>query len=179
MRVKYIIATLLSIFIFLQTKAQYYNIAVGPEFNIPSGNSSNVSTIGLGAALKAEIGLSPIFALTANASYTNFFGQEYFGIRTPRETSVPLKAGFKYYTSANFYVEGQIGTNVPLSGNADLGFVWSPGIGSYINLKNSENKLDVGLRYEGWSNSRNITATSTKFSTFAFIGLRVAYAFNL
>ena len=179
MKAKHIIVTLLSTFIFLTTKAQHYNIAVGPEFNIPSGNSSNVSTIGLAAAVKAEIGLSPMFGLTVNASYANFFGQEYFGIRTPRETSVPLKAGFKYYTSTNFYVEGQIGTNVPLSGNADLGFVWSPGIGSYINLRNTDNKLDVGLRYEGWSNSRNITSTSTKFSTFAFIGLRVAYVFSV
>lgn len=179
MKFKAILIILFLAIFFDEIKAQHYNIAIGPEFNFPSGNSSNVSTVGVGGALKAEIGLSSSFGLTANGGLVSFFGQKYFGVRTPTETSVPLKAGFKYYSSPNFYLEGQVGANIPISGNADLGFIWSPGIGSYINLGNSKNKLDVGLRYEGWSNSRPITLTTSKFSTFGFIGLRGAYVFGL
>lgn len=167
------------VFALTATKAQISTIGIGPELNVPTGNSSSISSIGASVALKAEFGLSPKTGITINGGYTSFLGRTYFGIRTPTETSIPLKGGFKYYTSPNFYVEGQVGANIPISGNAKAGFVWSPGVGTYLKLHNTDNFLDVGLRYEGWSSRRTITATTTTFSTFSFIGLRVAYAFTL
>ncbi|TKB99375.1 hypothetical protein [Pedobacter cryotolerans] len=179
MRIRTLLTMLICVFIFTTTKAQISTIGIGPELNVPTGNSSNISSIGASAAIKVELGLSPKTGLTINSGITSFLGRNYFGIRTPAETAVPLKGGFKYYTSPNFYVEGQVGTNFPISGNAKSGFVWSPGVGTYLKLRNSDNQLDVGLRYEGWSSRRTITATNATFSTFSFIGLRVAYAFNL
>lgn len=179
MKIKTLFAIISCVFIFTAAKAQISTIGIGPELNVPTGNSSNISSIGTSGGLKAEFGLSPKTGLTINAGITSFLGRNYFGIRTPTETSAPLKGGFKYYTSPNFYVEGQMGINIPITGNANTGFVWSPGVGTYLKLRNSDNLLDVGLRYEGWSSRRTITAISTTFSTFSFIGLRVSYAFNL
>ena len=179
MKIRTLLNLLSCVFIFQTAKAQISTIGIGPELNVPTGNSSNISSIGASVALKAEFGLSPKTGITINGGITSFLGRTYFGIRTPTETAVPLKGGFKYYTSPNFYVEGQVGTYIPISGNANMGFAWSPGIGTYLKLRDTDNFLDVGLRYEGWSSRRTITATSTTFSTFSFIGLRVAYAFNL
>lgn len=179
MKIKTLLTLISCVFILATAQAQVSTIGIGPELNVPTGNSSNISSIGGSLALKAEFGLSPKMGLTINGGITSFLGRNYFGIRTPTETAFPLKGGFKYYTSPNFYVEGQLGANIPISGNAKAGFVWSPGIGTYLKLRNSDNFLDVGLRYEGWSSRRTITTTSTTFSTFSFIGLRVAYAFNL
>ncbi|RZL32819.1 MAG: hypothetical protein EOP00_33515, partial [Pedobacter sp.] len=159
MNIRTILTFLGCVFILMKANAQISTIGIGPELNVPTGNSSNISSIGASAALKAEFGLSPNTGLTLNGGITSFLGRNYFGIRTPTETAAPLKAGFKYYTSPNFYVEGQLGSNIPISGNGKAGFVWSPGIGTYLKLRNSDNLLDVGLRYEGWSSRRTITAT--------------------
>jgi len=169
----------LSLLIGKNVSAQYNNIGIGAEINVPSGNSSNISAIGFGGGLKAEIGLSNKFALTAHGSWVSFLGRNYFGVTTAAETSVPVKAGLKYYPSQNFYFEGQLGANLALSGNGSTGFAWSPGFGTFIKMGSSDHKLDVGLRYEGWSSSRVITGTNSVFSTFGFIGLRAAYAFAL
>lgn len=179
MKIRHLFTIISCVFIFTTAKAQISTIGIGPELNVPTGNSSNISSIGASAALKAEVGLSPKTGLTINAGITSFLGRNYFGIRTPTETSAPLKGGFKYYTSPNFYVEGQMGINMPVSGSANTGFVWSPGVGTFLKLRNSDNLLDIGLRYEGWSSRRKITATSATVSTFSFIGLRFAYAFKL
>jgi len=179
MKGRALIIVFVSIFCYQQSNAQSYNLSIGPEINIPSGNSSNISSIGFGGGLKAEIGLSQKFSITANGSVVSFLGRKYFGVTSPAETSIPVKAGLKYYTSPGFYFEGQFGVNLPISGNANTGFAWSPGLGTFIKLRNSENKIDIGIRYEGWSSNRLITATNAKFSTFGFIGLRAAYTLNL
>ena len=177
MKIKSLLILLSCVFAF-NAKAQFYTIGIGPEVNFPSGNSSNISGIGGGAAIKAEVGLSQKFGVTINGGVSQFVGKRYFNIRIPSETSVPLKGGFKYYGSENFYVEGQLGANIPISGNASKGFVWSPGVGTYLKMRNSDNLLDIGLRYEGWSSRRTIANNAT-FSTFNFVGLRMAYVFNL
>ena len=159
------------------SKAQRYNLAIGAEINIPSGNSSNISAIGFGGGLKAEIGLSRKFAFTANGNFHNFIGKRYFGVSTQDLTAIPIKAGFKYYTSADFYFEGQLGAAFPLKSSSKTGLAWSPGFGTYLKLKGT-NSLDVGLRYEGWTNSRISNNATAKFSTFNFIALRAAYVFS-
>jgi hypothetical protein len=179
MRINYIVLLLVLVGLATSASAQHYNLAVGPEINLPSGNASNISTIGFAGAVKAEIGLTRKFAVTANGSLTTFLGRKYFGTVSSAETAIPIKAGFKYYNSENFYFEGQAGTSIPINGQLRNSFVWSAGLGSYLKLNYTENKLDVGLRYEGWSSKRNITPNNTSFSTFGFISLRAAYAFNL
>lgn len=159
--------------------AQFNHVSIGGEVNIPSGNSSNISAIGLGGGIKAEVVLSTRVALTANGSVVSFLGRRFLGVTSPAQTSIPVKGGFKYYTSPNFYFEGQLGANFPTGDQANTGFVWSPGLGGFIKLRNSDHKIDVGLRYESWSSARNIGSPNARTSSFGFVGLRVAYAFSL
>lgn len=159
-------------------KAQRHNLVIGPELNFPAGNSSNVSGFGAGAYLKGEIGLSPQFSITATGSALGFLGKKYFGPRTPTLYYLPLKAGLKYYTSEDFYLEGQLGASFPLNGLTKTTFIWSPGIGALVKRRNSQNSLDFGLRYEGWVNTNLFVKGGKQNTTFGFFSLRAGYAFN-
>lgn len=167
------ILSLLVLMVF-SVKAQRSNIVIGPEINLPTGNATNQSPIGYGGYLKAEIGLSQKFSITANGGLSSFVGKKIIGPRQPTLSYAPAKVGLKYYTEANFYFEGQIGASFPVNGNAKTRFAWSPGAGTFIKSKNSNNQLDFGFRYEGWTGVSNISTT-----TFSFFSLRAGYAFNL
>jgi hypothetical protein len=168
----------LLLLIVFSAKAQRYNISIGPELNLPTGNATNISPIGFGGYVKGEVGISEKFSLTGSGAVASFIGKRFIGARQPTNYYVPVKAGLKYYTDGDFYFEGQLGASFQLNGTDYTAFVWSPGIGSFIKSRNSNNQLDVGLRYEGWTGSRTISMQS-KNSTFSFFSLRVGYAFNL
>lgn len=161
----------LLLLVVLSAKAQRNNIIIGPELNLPSGNSTNQSPLGYGGYLKAEVGLTQKFSITGSGAVVSFLGKKFIGPRTASVSTLPVKAGFKYYTEKNFYFEGQLGAAFPLEGNGTARFAWSPGAGTFIKSRNSNNQLDVGFRYEGWSR--------TGTTTFAFFSLRAGYAFNL
>lgn len=177
MKFKTLIAFLFASLVFTTVQAQQSNIGLGGEINFPSGNSSNASAIGLGGYLKAELGLSSKFSLTASGSISNFFGKRFFGAKSPSRAYAPVKAGLKYYTTENFYLEGQLGAAIPLNQGVKTGFAWSPGIGTYLKTRGSDNKIDIGLRYEGWTSTSVVN--SNKTTTFSFIGIRLGYAFGL
>lgn len=158
--------------IVLGVQAQRSNIGIGPEINLPTGNSTNQSPIGFGGYIKAEVGLNQKFSLTGNGAVVSFLGKKFIGSRQPAMSSLPIKAGLKYYTERNFYFEGQLGASLPLNRYAKTAFAWSPGAGAFIKSKNSTNQLDIGFRYEGWTNNINSP-------TFSFFSLRAGYAFNL
>lgn len=160
-------------------KAQSVRVGLGAELNFPSGNSSNISAIGVGGYLKTEFTLTPKYAITATGSFTNFFGRQMFGVRSETLAYAPVKVGFKYYSSDLFYLEGQVGAAVSLNSNTKTALAWSPGFGTYFMSKKSNNRLDVGLRYEGWTCRSAAISSATSFSTFNFIGLHLGYEFGL
>lgn len=168
MNIKVLLITFFIFLVFIKANAQQASIGFGPEVSLPSGNLSNVSAVGLGGFVKTEIEISDKFGLTAQGSLTSFFGKKLFGTKTPTVTYIPVKAGLKYYTSSDFYFEGQVGAAMPKDGKAGTSLVLSPGLGAYINKRDASNKLDLGLRYETWTNSK-----------FNFITLRVGYLFGL
>lgn len=168
MKIKSLVLVLFFATIILKVNAQQATIGLGPEVSFPSGNSSNISAIGLGGFVKAELDVSEKFAVTAQGSLTSFLGKRFFGAKTPTVTYIPLKAGLKYYTSPEFYFEGQMGAVMPLNGKTATSFALSPGLGAYINKKGADHKIDVGLRYESWTKSK-----------FNFITFRVGYLFGL
>jgi hypothetical protein len=167
------------VFTLLKVNAQNVSLSLGSEFNFPSGNSSNISAIGVGGFLKAEIALNEKYAITAMGSLTNFFGRRVFGATSSNLTYVPLKMGFKYYSDESFYLEGQIGASTQLNGNRQTAIAWSPGIGTYIKSRKTQNKLDIGLRYEGWTSNQQFLTSGSRLSTFGFIGLKMGYVFGL
>ncbi len=167
------------ILLVLSVKAQRSNIVIGPELNLPTGNATNQSPIGYGGYLKGEVGLSEKFSLTASGAIASFIGKKIFGHRQPTMSYVPVKAGLKYYTEGNFYFEGQLGASFMVNGTASSAFVWSPGVGSFIRSRNSNNQFDIGFRYEGWTSSRTLNTADKNYTTFSFFSLRAGYAFNL
>lgn len=181
MKFKAVLLVLITFFTY-QLNAQSVKISMAPELNFPTGNASNVSGIGFGAAVKAEIGIATKYAITANGGYTMFVGKKYFGNRIPNIEAVPVKLGFKYYSTPEFYMEAQAGQAFRQDNAAKNSFVWSAGFGTYLKT-NGVGKLDFGLRYEAWSNDsfvNNATSNTTqKKTSFGFIGLRLGYSFGL
>lgn len=177
---RFVLSTLVLVgIVFQQGYGQFNHFSVNGEVNIPSGGGSNISSIGLGASLKAEILISDKFALTANSGFNNFFGRNNLGLTSRSQTAIPVKGGFKYYPSSSFYFEGQLGASIGINDNTSTGFLWSPGLGTLVRLSNSDNRIDVGLRYESWSRKNLVQGINSKYNSFGFVGLRVGYAFEL
>ena len=91
MRFKIIAATLLLISLTLTIQAQQIQIGVAPEINFPTGNASNISGIGIGAALLAELSVSQKYAISASGGYNLFEGKKHFGNRVNNISAVPVK----------------------------------------------------------------------------------------
>ncbi|RBQ08758.1 hypothetical protein [Pedobacter miscanthi] len=153
------------------------NIGIGAEIGLPSGNFSNLSGIGLGASVKADLPVSEDFTLTLNAGYMNFFGKKNQLFNVEDLSYIPLKGGFKYQLGESFYAEGQLGAAVPLNKDQKTLFAWSPGIGNQFKLAGG-NKLDLGIRYEAWT-GKSSTVGLNKSNTNGFVGIRFAYVLGL
>ncbi|WP_443938356.1 hypothetical protein [Pedobacter sp. MW01-1-1] len=176
---KFCLSLILCVFLLsVKSSAQNSNIGLGAELAFPSGNYANVSSIGTGASVKADFGIATNFALTANIGFMNFFGKTNFYLKTQDLTYIPLKAGLKYFFSEGFYVEGQLGASLPVKDNQKTLFVWSPGFGTFLRLP-GKNKLDLGIRYEGWSGTYGNIPQLNSTTTNGFAALRFAYVFAL
>ncbi|WP_426328277.1 hypothetical protein [Pedobacter sp. R-06] len=153
------------------------NIGIAAEIGLPSGNFSNLSGIGLGASVKADLPVAENFALTLNVGFMNFFGRRNQLFNVQDLTYIPAKAGLKYQLGESFYAEGQLGAALPLNKNQKTLFAWSPGIGNQFKLSGG-NKLDLGIRYEAWTGKNN-TIGLNRSDTKGFVGIRFAYVFGL
>jgi len=153
------------------------NLSIAAEIGLPSGNFSNLSAIGLGAAVKADLPVAENFAVTLNAGFMNFFGRRNQLFTVQDFTYLPAKAGLKYQLGESFYAEGQLGAALPLNKNQKTLLAWSPGIGNQIKLSGG-NKLDLGIRYEAWTGKNNMIALN-RSDTKGFVGIRFAYVFGL
>lgn len=179
MKLKILTLALIGIIFCSLTKAQNVQIGIAPEIDFPTGNASNLSGIGFGASLKAEVGVATKYAITAASGYNVFIGRRYLGVRTQNLEAVPAKLGFKYYSSPEFYLEAQAGAAFYTNGDTKTSFIWSPGIGTYFKTGNNKNKIDFGLRYEAWSSPRAGNIANVKSTSFGFIGLKLGYSFGL
>lgn len=146
--------------------------SVGLELAAPTGDYKNIYDVGLGGSGKIEIPATTQLFITATAGFTSFYYKEnlrnalkVLGLPTT-QGFVPLKVGGKYYFSPVFYGEGEIGASIGTNKGSSTAFAYAPGIGVSIPLI-GKNAIDVGLRYEGWSQNGN-------FNQFA---LRAAYKF--
>jgi opacity protein-like surface antigen len=152
-------------------------IGIAGEIGLPSGNFTNLSGIGLGASVKADLPVAENFAITLNAGFMNFFGRSNQLFNVQDLTYIPAKAGLKYQLSESFYAEGQLGAALPLNKEQKTLFAWSPGIGNQFKLSGG-NKLDLGIRYEGWTGKNDVVGLN-KTNTKGFVGIRFAYVFGL
>ena len=178
---KKIFAFLLFITVSISFNAQSQQVRIGlsPEVNLPTGNASNISGVGFGGALRAEIAIGDRYAITANGAYNLFLTKSKLGTKLANIEAIPVKLGFKHYPSPDFYIEGQAGAAFHMGASSRTSFVWSPGFGTYFKTGNSNNKLEFGLRYEAWTNTSYGATSTLKTTSFSFIGLKLGYVFGI
>jgi hypothetical protein len=138
--------------------------SIGAEAGLPIGDVSNAYSAVLGGSVKFELPTVSHAFFTISAGYNAFLlKSELKGIGIPSTSGfIPVKAGAKYYTEGNLFLEGQLGIVFSTESGGGHAFAWSPGIGYSFN-----GGFELGARYEGWTNG----------STISQVGLRVAYRF--
>ena len=178
-RCKMLVFTLLSFVFNLGLSAQQVKFGLAPELNLPTGNASNISGVGFGGALTAEVSIATKYALTASGGYNLFIGKKYFGSRSQNISALPVKLGLKYYSIPDFYLEAQVGAAFHQGTASKTSLVWSPGFGTYFRTDNNKQKIAFGIRYEAWTNTSYGKVNTLKTTSFGFIGLKLGYQFGL
>ncbi|MFC4141446.1 hypothetical protein [Pedobacter mendelii] len=166
------------LFLSIFAKAQNAKIGLGADAGFPSGNFSGVSSIGVGASLKAEFPIASEFAITVNGGFINFFGKRNYLLNIQDLTYAPVKGGLKYNISETFYAEGQLGAALSLNNKQKTLFAWSPGLGNLFKLS-GKNMIDLSIRYEGWTGKNENLIFLNTSNTKGFLGIRFAYVFML
>lgn len=152
-----------------------WRLGIGLEANKGVGDLGDASSIGIGITPRLQYGLSGNLAFTLTSGYYHFFGKTYtanfytpFGNTSTTVTGadinlVPLKFGIKAFFTEGWYFGAEAGAafSTAKSGNTSLDL--SPALGY------ASGAWEVSGRYEHLSNNGSI----------AFVGLRVAYGFDL
>ena len=162
------------------TKTETYGsgirLSIGAEAGIPVSSLKDAYDWNLGGSVQADFPIvKDQFFATINSGYNNFFAKN--GSASNDLHLIPLKAGLKYFPVKCFYVQGEAGTSFltnknSVSADKSAVFVYAPQVGVLLNI-GGNNYIDAGFRFE----------SNTKFydggKTNNFLGLRIAYAFNL
>ncbi len=153
-------------------------LGIGAEFAFPTGNSGDAYDFGYGGSLQFQKPIANSLNFTASAGYLNFKGKEYaYGpvtVAAKDFSAVPLKAGLRYFVAENVYLGGELGAAIGTSDGAGTAFAYAPSVGVEFPVSN-KGSIDLGARYEGWSNKTNNSYLPVK----NFVGLRLAYNFGL
>ncbi|QKJ30892.1 hypothetical protein HQ865_14415 [Mucilaginibacter mali] len=173
----FIVAAILS---GLNAKAQaikdgQWRLGIGLEVNKGLGDFGDATSIGIGITPRLQYGLSSDLAFTLTSGYYHFFGKTYtssiltpFGTTTATVTGadvnlVPLKAGIKAFFTEGWYFGAEVGAAFSTAKNGKTLLDLSPALGY------ASGPWEVSGRYEHLSNDGSL----------GFVGLRVAYGFDL
>ena len=160
---KVLLATMLFVGIAVSGFAQKgSNFSVGLEAGLPVGNASNAYSFVIGGSFKYEAPIATGTSFTLTAGYSSFQGKTVAGFKFPAAGFIPVKAGIKYFLADAFYGEAQLGAAFSTQKNGGTAFAYSPGIGYKFS-----DVLDLGVRYEAWSNN----------GTVGQIGARLGFTF--
>ncbi|MET4081595.1 hypothetical protein ABIB40_001544 [Pedobacter sp. UYP30] len=175
---KTLIVVFAALLFFGTAKAQILKLGVGPELAVPSGNSSNISSIGIGGYVKFEQEVAAKVSITETAELATFYGKKFLNIRSQNLSYLPVKLGLKYFPSENFYAEGQGGMAFPVNNGGKSNFTWALGIGSFVKSKSNDAQFDIGLRYQALTNTIQQTIETNNRTNFSYIALHVGYVFG-
>ena len=145
-----------------------FSLGIGLEGALPVSGFSSVYSVGGGATLRAAIGLDKSSAVTFTSGVIVFAPKSGVGAGLKAQVNIPVKAGYRYMFSDNFYGIGEAGITFAkiYASNGQGGsisatgseFTYAPGVGLLLG------GFDVSLRYEGYSSS-------------GFLGARVGFNF--
>lgn len=158
------------------TVAMFFTVNANAQ-STPAGDSKD-TRLGIGLSLGIPTDDAFSFAIggdlrlqkdfVSNVSGTLGVGYTNFSVKGDNMGSIgyiPVKAGIKVFPVERFYISGELGAAFGTDKGQGTAFVYAPGVGVGFN-----NGLDLGLRYEGFSqNGGNLGQ----------VALRIAYGFNL
>ena len=144
--------------------SQAWRLGVGVSAGLPTNDAYHLA---VGGDVRLQKDFFSNISGTLSAGYTNFSLKD--DLKVPGgPTSVgyiPVKAGIKIFPTERFYISGEVGAGFGTDKGQGTALVYAPGIGLGFN-----NGLDVGVRYEGFTqNNTNLDQ----------VALRLAYGFNL
>lgn len=152
-------------------------LSVGVDAGIPVGDFTDTHNWNLGGSVQADIPVVKQLFVTVNAGYNNIFGKSIGNSNYTDIKLIPVKAGLKFFPVDNFYVQGEAGASF-LTNKDDLHatnstlFTYAPQVGVLFPV-GAKNYVDAGVRFEGNS------ALVDNGKSLNFVGVRLAYAFNL
>jgi hypothetical protein len=162
------VLSIISLNSFAQTN-KHGKFSVGLEGGLPVGNVKTTHSFAAGASLKYDLPIANNTAFTASAGYTFLEGKnipgysDYAPYKEGALKFIPVKGGIKYNMIQGLYAEAQVGAALSVTNDYKIAFVYAPGIGY-----NFGDKVDFGVRYEGWSISSGVIGQ---------IAARLAYSF--
>lgn len=134
-----------------------FSLGIGLEGALPVSGFSSVYSVGGGATLRAAIGIDKTSAVTITSGVIVFAPKGSLGPNLKAQVNIPVKGGFRYMFSDNFYGIGEAGVTFAkvYASNGQGGtvsatgteFTYAPGIGLMLGA------FDVSVRYEGYSSS--------------------------
>ena len=146
-----------------------FNFSGGATVALPMGDLKDVSSLGIGAFVKAGYPVADQFEIIANAGYTSFIGKTVdvggSSVKYPSQGLFHILAGGSFVAEGGFHVDALGGFNsYSVSGGGSLsGFGFRGGLGYKL-----ESGLDITAYYNSFSKSGG---------SIGFIGLGVAYNF--
>jgi hypothetical protein len=158
---KILLATLLFVGIAISSYAQSGGdkFSIGVETGLPVGNMSNYYNFVIGGSLKYDMSITKATNFTLSAGYNSFQGKTLGNIDFVSIGYIPVKAGIKYFFDNAFYGEAQVGASFQTQYGGGTAFAYSPGFG----FKFSD-KVDLGIRYEAWSNKGTVSQISARLA---------------
>jgi hypothetical protein len=178
----------------LSAKAQYSavpdtaRISIGVDGDYPTAAFSNAYSGGVGASAQVDVPITEKLYATANGGFDVFFPnnanittnpEAIVGYSLPSMHLVPVKIGLKYFLIRTFYIQAEAGETFLLNKSViginalnSTGFTYAAQMGILFKLK-KKSYLDVGFKLQ------RVQSFYGDGSYNNFLGLRIAYAFNL
>ena len=147
-----------------------FSLGIGLEGALPVNGLNSLYSAGGGLTLRAAFGIDESSAFTVTSGALAFIPKDLknFSDDLKAQINIPVKAGYKYFISDNFYGIAEAGmsfikTYIPnMNGGttsvSNSEFTYAPGVGVQFG------GFDASLRYEGYSGA-------------GFIGLRAGFNF--
>lgn len=159
-----------------ETYGSGIRLSIGADAGVPVGSLNDGYSWNLGGSIQADFPIikDQLYA-TINGGYNNFFAKNSDNLNDIH--LIPVKAGLKYFPVKCLYIQGEAGASF-LTNQGEIGanksavFVYAPQVGVLLNVGGG-NYIDAGFRFEGDAKFYDGGKTNN------FLGLRVAYAFNL
>lgn len=143
-----------------------FKFSGGIRLGLPVGNFNLSHTLGIGAELQGEYGLSSNASLTASTGFTNFIGksQTWGGYKYKNDAVgyIPILVGARFYPSANMFVGAKLGYGILTGAGSGGAFNFEPSVGY-----NAE-KYQLSLGYNALVDD----------GTLGHLGVTAVYKFN-